>query len=541
VAEILLKSGADINKAGPDNLSAKDLIDIYDEQKWNKLLTLTSNESQNNFLESSSEVSEKSDFFKVLSKTYPVSNDDVVEDWIKKTKTTDFINTMLGVKYLNLFKAWNYLLGDFHLNPGSIDLLRQQETCIKPLSELRLQDAECPIDSNGATKCPPDKCEVMRSTFDLLQQVETNLCAKFGPISDVFFLPMGSSIEGTRVGLPDEADVSLHFKDLLDKFYLKEKNGMKIYVKNIEQGHALLQYCEKIGNDYLLNYDKLYARLIEDVNSAITETVNKGSYDENLKVTLNNEIDISNCDSCIQENESFVQKNGAFTHCDKHYPCVTMKKMGINLNFIWKCHDGSEMLITIDLIPTISLESVSPVEMQGMVVNTLKTQKPFGFKKHLQKFVERDLIFTDCYAENIEPRKCCAAIKRINYFDETAYIINSIQFIAIMNLTGFQKDIYVHLKFLKDICDSKLKSYYAKRLVTKEEFKSVCDEEAYRKEENDRKRQWMIYSTLKLMINSYNPELQEMFSSLHEHISSNQRLDFQNWDNYVWKIPLCDK
>ena len=89
----------------------------------------------------------------------------------------------------------------------------------------------------------------------------------------------------------------------------------------------------------------------------------------------------------------------------------------------------------------------------------------------------------------------------------------------------------------------KLKSYYAKRLVTKEEFKSVFDEEEYEKEDDDDERQKMIYRTLKLMITSYNPELQEMFSSLHKHISTNQRLDFQNWnvEGNRWNIPLCDK
>ena len=160
---------------------------------------------------------------------------------------------------------------------------------------------------------------------------------------------IGSSVEGTKISILDEADFFILFDNLKPQHFELTNSATKYKVT--EEGKSLMTKFMDYENN--LDYFKFLELLLTELESFVKESV---SQLEGMSVNF------VRCEHKVAGEEAF----NILKHCKKCLPAVTFTKAGPCLIF----KDGITIL-SIDLIPLLPCPKKDPVEMFHLVTKSL--------------------------------------------------------------------------------------------------------------------------------------------------------------------------
>ena len=265
---------------------------------------------------------------------------------------------------------------------------------------------------------------------------------------------IGSSVEGTKICLLDEADCFILF-DCAKPDHFELTDSATKYKVTKEGKPVWKNFLDPEGN---LDYFKFLELLLTELERFLKESA---GWLEGMTVSFN---------KC----EHKVKGDGAFDHlkhCDICLPAVTFTKAGPCL--ILK--DG-DTIISIDLIPLLPCPEKDPIKMFGLVTSHLVKGNLPNWLPYLQKFVKSDTLLPEVLGNPNLPEDGYTAMKLLQAdSDNDLFILRPGQTLAMQNLQEPKlKKTYCYLKALKSLMGVEISSYQLKKVLLLEEFSQLA-------------------------------------------------------------------
>lgn len=260
---------------------------------------------------------------------------------------------------------------------------------------------------------------------------------------------IGSSIEGTRIWILDEADCFLLFKRLKAKHFRLVGASVTKY-KVTAMGKAFL-HPSFLDSESNLNYFGLFEQLLKEVKQFL----------ETVDLPKGMSVKFENCSHKFDGDGNFDH----LKHCKTCLPAVTFTKAGPCVIL----RDG-DVVISIDLIPLLNCPELDPLNMFERVTTALIHQDLPDSLPYLKKFVKCDDILPE--AINSQSKEGFTSLKLLHArSDEHMFILRPRQSLDMQNLNNpMLKRTYCLLKGLKCLMDVELSSYSIKKVLLLEDF-----------------------------------------------------------------------
>ena len=274
----------------------------------------------------------------------------------------------------------------------------------------------------------------------------------------------GSIIEATRLGSPDELDLSLLFKELRGECFVISNSALKLEI--VARGRELMK--DWMTDDFCLD---MYA-ILKDLLKTLQDCLKKCS--PSLPAAVNpvsHRIDWSPCSRCREENENSGEP---WVHCESCIPSIAMSKAGA---VVILRHLRS--MVSIDVIPLFPTTEGDTVKLHKLVRDTLANVKPLGWRKYLERFNKVDHILPEAM-DAVQPIKNPLICLKILNFGAGVpnFILRPGQILAVNELNKpFLKDIYCMMKALKAHFAASLKSYSLKNVILSKEYVDLSEED----------------------------------------------------------------
>jgi hypothetical protein len=343
-----------------------------------------------------------------------------------------------------------------------------------------------------------------------LNSVESSAMSRLGPS----FCLVGSVSEGAKVGCIPEVDIAVTFEGLRNHPFKVGDKATSLEAPGVDSMRDFT-----LDDAATFDYPKFLNKFLDEVRNACVRMECPGS------LKLGNPFFVP-CPDCknLKKNISLYEP---VTHCSHCRPAVIHTKLGACLIFQWD--DGSlkdPIVVTVDLVPTfpVVLINSDPLELYNKVVKTLVQDRPPLWLNYFNSLMSRDIFLPEALSAMDKSDSSLVAIKLLNYGPESNYVIRPCQEMRVENFQDSPKlkEIYQHMKALKEILSVDVKSYFLKKVSLLPEFKT--------------KARVPEASTMELLYDvlSY-PDLKRRFA---------KQIDYERWSQGVlskdcWRIPLA--
>ncbi len=360
-----------------------------------------------------------------MSHKFPVfSGEDLLDAWSNEVAIhlrQDKFSTGIEDNEINLNDLNECILGEFCL-----DFSRRDPSLT--LEEMNPHGMECTHDAPRS-----DACLRMKSVIASVCLLETQL--RQDPSSrSPRFCPVGSVVEGTKVGIANELDLTVRFDPA---------------------------QFRNISAEQPFQFSNFLSTFLDSIAKALR------AIESQLPPRLS--VKTGKCRECSDLVVSSADDSYApYGHCSHFVPSVTHGKIRACVSFLW----DDTVLVSVDLVPLIPVpEGFSFASVMKYLIQT----KPPFWTRHLRSIIEYDRQLpemTDCSEETV-PEDNCVVFKVLHYGPGMDNFVPrpSIKSLGIAKLqNGPLKHVYRCFKVLKDLLSIPVKSYVAKKILLRPEM-----------------------------------------------------------------------
>ena len=494
----------------------------------------------------------ESSFLTELSKKFPMFNDDD-EDWVetcmqenpdmvnvisdaillyKKQKTLEEKKTFLERNpnfkmtepAIDLFEQFEeYEMGGFHLNEETMQKRQKGETL--DLLDGIYQNGQCPENSS----CKVQKCDPIRGLFTFMTILCTVMKEKW-PLMKEFgmrFIPVGSVIEGTRLGFPNELDLMMDFENLQNCFEVGD-NAMKLIITEKGKKKIPWKYQTRDELDKLLcDFNAVFVDLLQFLHDTVCfiKKEKSSEFPSELGFNLNSEYNPWTCTTGCKLVGPTTYK--VWQHCSNHKQVVNFTKVAPCLNLHWTYPDGKKMPVSIDLVPLFHVTNSNIIELHKTVKKTLRKYRPVGWVKYWMGLLASDMLIPETLhqQQNEKGKGSKVSLKFINFHPDQNFIIRPGINFDIYYVYGHDRHTLIALKMIKALTQSKVKSFHMKKILIAEETHNRFEGEM-----SKHPKLAGIFSAIELI--KTHPDLKNKFSGLHPALGFPEDME-PDWDNSV--------
>lgn len=222
--------------------------------------------------------------------------------------------------------------------------------------------------------------------------ISSNLMGKLKPR----FVLVGSTQEGSRIGIGNEVDLTIHFlawkqcppfKIIQDAFHLYKTDTCPQWMDT---------YFDD-SNKFVL--EAFICRLCQDVEQALDIIYSSKQNPKRLSRQQTNEDYITNsCTNCKSENST---RSTWFIQCVNCTVCVSRTKMGVCLQFEWR-HENVDkpVLCLLDLVPVYNIESEETKRVIRLSNESMLSRShPPAWYNNLKNFLKEDRVVEELWSE----------------------------------------------------------------------------------------------------------------------------------------------
>jgi hypothetical protein len=321
------------------------------------------------------------------------------------------------------------------------------------------------------------------------------------------FKLIGSVVEGTRVGLGNEIDLTVTMQGLTElkraPFEVVDKDPFHI-TATAHVPHWMKVYIDE-QNKFL--YGQFMSDFLVSVNACLAEIFRENKNPRSLtRGTTNNEweSDKLKCKECKKNKQ-----------CENCVLTVSQTKMGVCLQLFWQSKDGIKIYCSVDLVPTFPIIKVKALDLARIVNIEMVKQQPPGWLRYLEKYSTSDVILTDLFDVEDESSEIGSVL--LKQLSGQQYFVRPGQYLGTEKFSSDDhRKVYCWIKALKTILKVDMSSYMVKKML-------LCSPEAKPGSVYD-----FLFSTM------CQPELKERFES---------KIDYGQWEKKEDKlvIPLMKR
>ena len=274
----------------------------------------------------------------------------------------------------------------------------------------------------------------------------------------------GSIIEATRLGSPDELDLSLQFNELRGEYFVISNSALKL--KIVGRGRELMK--DWMTDDFCLD---MYT-ILKDLLKTLQDCLRKSSHCLPANVDpVSGQTQWSPCLRCQEKN---TESGKPWVHCESCIPSIAMSKAGAVVIL-----QHTRSIVSIDVIPLFPTTEGDTVKLHKLVRNTLAKEQPLGWRRYLDRFNKVDHILPEAMdaVQPIENPLIC--LKILNFGAGVHnFILRPGHILAVNELNEpFLKDVYCMMKALKAHFAASLKSYSLKNVILSKEYVDLSEED----------------------------------------------------------------
>ncbi len=372
-----------------------------------------------------------------------------------------------------------------HLEDGDDGGGRQSEGELEfaSLRELDLHlSRRVPLPDLPATR-------VVRTTLGFLQRLEAQLSrtSRLMKQLDVAFVPVGSMVEGSKIGLPNELDVMVLFRGLhgllrysstdmrrpliFDRTNEEVKKLMgslplvfdKDILKRLEREESESLSSIILGRRMALNVKELFLRFVAAVGEAVAALKDEDDVPE--QIWLNRRWS-----PCCEEESG--RPYVVYKQCrHQRPPAVSFTRSGAVVSFLWKEEPYENMLFTVDLVPsllTLLGEGRDQFALRHNLVSYLLEENSSSWMTYLTKYLRDDRMYLSHFENRkVKDRKSfLIGVKMINWRGHM--ILRPGTDIDVKKIFRDPRilEAYRILKFIRALSGSPAKSYTIKKVLS---------------------------------------------------------------------------
>jgi hypothetical protein len=304
---------------------------------------------------------------------------------------------------------------------------------------------------------------------------------------------MGSIPEGTRIGLANEIDVMMKFRNSEkrlpafkviegDPFHLEATCSIPDWMENyIDVERKFVPHT--FNEDLLKEIDSSLKSIFDEEKNPpriLIKTTNAKFNSDQLDCDKQDKDNDCDCRTRKEEEHAII-----FKQCVKCVVAVSQTKVGVCLQFLWKDIDTDlkdPIYCSMDIIPSFGIEDMHPLELASIINTTMLRTKPAGWFTYLKKYVKADLILEELLQDHDGKTKKMnqVLLKNLNSSTETAYFIRPGQQLAVEKFRSeMHKHMYRKIKALKSmlsICEPH--NYMLKKMLWKAVDPMLCSSRA---------------------------------------------------------------
>ena len=245
--------------------------------------------------------------------------------------------------------------------------------------------------------CRRIDCAIIQDMISITNALQTKIVKdnRLMQNLDPKFVLVGSTQEGSRIGIGNEMDLSMHFVGwgtpfmvCNDAFHLHKSEGCPDWMSN---------YFDTQGRFKLDLFMNTVCRAVEEGLDTIFAS---GENPKNLFRVLTNDEYFSQkqCSLC-DENQNV--RSALYTQCVDCLVCVSRTKMGICLQFEWRDDGVSKPVYTsIDIVPVFNIKPIDTKSVIGLMNSTLiGPSHPPGWFNSLRNFVRGDQLVEELWSK----------------------------------------------------------------------------------------------------------------------------------------------
>ena len=287
------------------------------------------------------------------------------------------------------------------------------------------------------------------------------------------FVLVGSSQEGTRIGIGNEIDMTMHFTawEAEDSLPFEIRDDAFHLHKSQECPEWMVPYFDA---DCQFNLGKFSQDVCHAVDSSIDIIYKEDRNPARLvRAISNNEYSESQCEQCKSESK----KKAWPVQCVDCVVCVSRTKMGVCLQFEWRHVDIKQpAYCSIDLVPVYN---VRPIETKNLLrlVNSSMLQRshPPGWFSHIKNYLKEDQVVNDLWSEGETIDKVLLkCLENGQYFIRGGQRLKPETFFHNESL----RKTYILIKVLRTTLDMKnLSNFMVKKMLMDPTFVEMASEE----------------------------------------------------------------
>ena len=344
---------------------------------------------------------------------------------------------------------------------------RNKKEDIKYLKELSIVD-------NCVEGCRKKAdCLMVRDMIKVMQSIEIRMMKKMKELHPKFFL-VGSIIEGTRIKAATELDIMFSCAGL-EKYplLLTENDPFTLRISNGENNPM-----SKWSLNGVLNYEEFHVFLLKSVYEIIQDEKRNIADLTEGRITLRRKR--TNHHNCPKKTN-----HPYYSHCKNCIFNVTQTKSGACLILEWNSDElKRKELLTVDLIPILSVKGMDLNQMFNSVIRTLLRKKPTNWLRYIKGVVEKDRILPESYYQLWQPdpeRPIPICMKLLHFGGENNFIIKPAPLLGVTSIFKESeplKNCYIRMKYLKDILKVDLNSYFIKKVLLTDEMKAKAKKQS---------------------------------------------------------------
>ena len=282
----------------------------------------------------------------------------------------------------------------------------------------------------------------------------------------------GSIVEGSRLGKPDELDMSMTFKELLptDIEFLDTALALRI------TGRGKKVMKRWIDSDNCLDMTQFMKSILDTLQDCLR--ISQSRLPSNITLA-SSQIEWTPCQSCIDRHKENKENNKVeiatpWSHCGECIPNIALSKSGpcVVLRLL-------ESLVSIDIIPLFASPESDPEKLFKLVVDTLTNEKPPEWRSYHDKFVKKCKILSEELGFLKKISNPQITMKVLNFEPESSnYILRPSQPLDVGKLKNKRrKEIYCMMKALKSHFEADVSSYNLKRVLLLPDHDKLVEDE----------------------------------------------------------------
>ena len=288
-----------------------------------------------------------------------------------------------------------------------------------------------------------------------------------------FFELVGSMAEGTRIGIANELDIGMKFKELMDQVPFKVDSDDPFSLK---KAGAPLKILEDFFQESKFQYHKFLHFLLDAVEKAVRKIFKENRNPSTLRCVTTNEDWNEGNSPCKGECKKKLEQND-FIQCELCTVMVSQTKSGVVLQFEFREDNmGESVYCSIDLIPMFPIEEIPTIELTCLINgNMLGINPPQGWLHYMFKY-PKDYKIIQMLVKSGTGKVISVGLKTMNFLEGRNYHIKPAQeFTEAKFSSKRMRDIYSYIKFLKKVLNLDLSSYWVKKELLKPQYETILD------------------------------------------------------------------